>query len=284
MNNYLDNLVLRTLGLAPVAKPRLAALFESPVVLGSTAAHATAREEMSSAEPAGPRDVRGTVSQGVLTTIHVVQAQSEKREVGNAPAARAYFNDPKLVERREVMPVSAAADAKRALKTESQIADAPKSKVQTPPVAVAKAPIDVRSESGQEKVPIASNLTDTDGGLWRKLEPRVRQVVRDELPPPDSARENAGQETSAIQPQIGSAIAPPSKHDFIAPAVQARPVITNTPAVVAAPAPEITVTIGRVDVRAVVSPAAQTGRRVSPRSPSPTSLDQYLKERSEGRR
>lgn len=283
MNNYLENLVLRTLDLAPVAKPRLASLFESPAVVGGGAAGTTAREEISSAEPAQPHEVRGPMSQEVLATIHVVQARPEKGEGESSPAAHTDVNDGKSVERREVMPVSATA-VKSAVKTESQISDAPKQPIeaQTPPVA--KAPFEVRSEPKQEKASIADNIAATESGLWRKLEPRVRQVVWDELPPLRSSRENAGQEIPAIQPQVVKAVSPPSKKDSLVPPVPARPVITQAPAVVAPAAPEITVTIGRVDVRAVVSATAQTGRRAGARSLSPTSLDQYLKERSEGRR
>jgi hypothetical protein len=78
--------------------------------------------------------------------------------------------------------------------------------------------------------------------------------------------------------------APTPKHDVIVPAIPNRSVLPRPPVPYLPPAPDITVTIGRVEVRAVMSSSAPSARRDNTRPNSPTSLDQYLKQRSEGRR
>jgi hypothetical protein len=58
----------------------------------------------------------------------------------------------------------------------------------------------------------------------------------------------------------------------------------NAQAAEAPEAPEsVVVTIGRIDVRAIFAPP-QAVRRANRTQPQPMSLDEYLKQRSEGRR
>ncbi len=284
MNSYLDNLVLRTLALAPVAQPRLASVFESSPVVG-VAAQGPGQGELTGGAEARPADASRSLPQQVHTTVQLVQPPPENKvAVPSNRIRNADVDDlgrSKPVERREAKPKLPVAESPAAVRNQNPITGKPHTGRETWPVAVDKETLKPLSESRSKKLPTADVVPADGDGLWRRLEPRVRQVVRDELPEqatPENTRENP----PAVQPRVASA--PELKHDLVLPATPAGAVFPSAPVPIAPPAPEITVTIGRVEVRAIVSSSAPTARTNSPRPPSPTSLDQYLKERSEGRR
>lgn len=281
MSSYLDNLVLRTLDLARVAQPRLASAFESAAVPRETATPIPVQGESPNSDQARPADGPRPLMQELHTTVQVIQTQPEDKKGTTFNATRA-GHDSKPIEKREVTPVLPVAEVRAAVFDQNKIERKPESPVKKTNAADAKE-VEIRTQSKRESTPIVADVGGRErDSQWRKLEPRVRQIVRDELPPVDPSHKSADREVQVVQPRVVSA--PSSKHEAHAPALPTRAVVSNPPLPSVPAAPEITVTIGRVDVRAVASPAAQSSRRDSPRPTSPTSLDQYLKGRSEGRR
>lgn len=283
MNSYLDNLVLRTLALAPLVQPRLPSVFESSPVV-AVAAQVPGQAESADAAPARPADAPGSLTRGEHTTVQFVQPQTEHQVKAPATRARHEIDEAgrsQPVERREVTPGLPMAEDRVAVRNQNPFRDPPKTDTGPRAVAVGKESIKPPGESRANEVRVAEVEPHDRDNLWRKLEPRVRQAVRDEQPRP-AASENTRENLPAVQPHVVPA--PTPKHDVIVPAIPNRSVLPRPPVPYLPPAPDITVTIGRVEVRAVMSSSAPSARRDNTRPNSPTSLDQYLKQRSEGRR
>jgi hypothetical protein len=211
MSDYLNNLVARTLSLAPVVQPRLSSLFEPVSAFGADAGRASFESETTRAD-LSPTRTNGRAE---------VQIETTERDVNP--------------ERRELREQSRGAAAQ------------PHS---FGPVAL------------QHPAHVAS------------------QRVIPEPNPSHSAIREQGETSLIIRPQASISAGAANRQDSsnVVPAhsLHAKPPAAEGPQT-------ISVTIGRVDVRAVFSPPLSTRvNRAQPRAPM--SLDEYLKQRSGGRR
>ena len=121
-----------------------------------------------------------------------------------------------------------------------------------------------KSKSAQDRFPFAAedNFKSEGGRVLDNSFDHDRRASADEARPPSVSRETLVRQ--AARPAIA---------DFASSSVERSET----------PAPTIQVSIGRVEVRAV-TPPTQGPRVVERKAPPLLSLDQYLRERNEGRR
>jgi len=277
MSNYLNNLVLRTMDPALVAQPRVASTFEASAF--SASAPQAPGTASSNAEQSVAITAPGPLLQESRKQVQVVHTQTEIREVAHASNARREDGSSQPVWKRKDVPALPVAEPRAEVHPQNQITPATASDVQRP---VAKEVIEVRRQPLHVEPRVVRDAANDGESLWRKFQPRVRNVVKDELALASAPQDEAGEGQPVIHPPTASTIARPATVS-VAPVLPPAPVMTTNLQPVAAPAPEITVTIGRVDVRAVVTSHTPPARIETPPLTTP-SLDQYLKERSEGRR
>lgn len=249
MSNFLDNLVARSLDLAPVVQPRVQSRFE-PV----SAAGATVAEE--SVEVDAPP----------VRTEPQVTARPE----------------PSVVERERVERV----ESQRVINTIRN------THVQTHEVRQVNVPlVETIREREIERVPVVGPRIHTEKTDLRTQirENRIVEPPRGIEPPnqnPSNPRPNLVEPAPVTKKEAPPVVAPqpvaPQVITRIEPAPSAKPPRFEVqPAFQPEPTETINVTIGRVDVRAVFSAQAP---KTPVRAASTSSLDDYLKQRSEGRR
>ena len=275
MSNYLNNLVLRTMDPALVAQPRVASTFEASAF--SASAPQAAATESSNAEHSPAITTPGPLLQESRKQVQVVHTQTEIREVAHSSNARSESGSSQPVWQRKDAPALPVAEPRAEVHTQNQITPATAPDVQRP---ATKEVIEVRRQPVHVEPRIAHDAANDEESVWRKFKPRVRNVVKDELSLASALQGEADDAQPVVHPPTGETIARPAV--TVAP-VLPPPVVTTNLQPVASPAPEITVTIGRVDVRAVVTSHTPPAR-IDTRPLTTPSLDQYLKERSEGRR
>jgi hypothetical protein len=117
-------------------------------------------------------------------------------------------------------------------------------------------------------------------------ERRTVQPRRERQPPPVVAAKPSARrsEVSHVPPPPQLPRSRPIRPQVTAPQPDLRSRRDSQSAAEPAAAPTIHVTIGRVEVRAVVQPAAAARRRPAAASPAVMSLDEYLKQRAGGDR
>jgi hypothetical protein len=276
MSDYLSTLAARSLRLLPTVTPRLTSLFEpSPRAGGSLAVPTAPPVEPAASRPPAPPSV-----------VRDVPERADAREA--RPASRP-------------APIVAATPALRArdetdarprpaiVRVEDVRPSAPVSmKAERTPQAEPLPVVPPRREQPRDEMPMtlpvrqdhrrdASEPADlTQRHIARpdgmriadeRLTALERQVLRDRGAPREL---QAGEGTPpVVRPAIVPVTTPALAH-------AARPATDVTSAVPASPA--VHVTIGRIDVRAVMPPAASAPRRAAPVS-SGMSLEQYLKQR-----
>jgi len=275
MSDYLNNLVARTLGLAPVVRPRLASLFEpSSSVAADFSINAPTPAEKTHEDETRIRPVSNLSLSVPLANSRASKPETPQFVTSNASGAvqtrqsEARELSPEMLPRRDELrifaPQSPTSVAARATTLEANPLRDLASKISEPAVRLKN----IRASVGESVVPESSTrskqkATPVGGLLGREpLSPACRDLL----------------ETMAARARAAQVLSAPmqSKHASSFP---------NQNATTAFPAPEveptISITIGRVDVRAVFpQPEAQRTRRVHP---APMSLDEYLKQRSEGR-
>jgi len=245
MSDYLNTLIARTLRLEPVVQPRLASLFE-PVSPGPVNQPASEVSETRSLEETLPRPT------AELSQRKEKKEPNAESSVTNEQAAVVLQSQPM---RASLLPASLL-----------------------PAPVMPASPFSINDTAGTREVrneelarplahtdPITTSSKTDSNTTPSRIKPEVRII---------STATDRGQ----IQPlpSVPAYAAPPS------PLSSARNagIQASTPA----EAPEaVVVTIGRVDVRAIFPPSPATPRphRVQQQS---MSLDEYLKQRSEGRR
>jgi len=261
MSHYLNNLVARALNLTPVVQPRLTSLFEPSV--GGGVAHSfkpeTARESLTAREQSH---------------------QSSLASVEPAPAPLSQPRTPISVEHGEgeVVPKPRSRFESFDLHEEYKEAE---SKEQFLPRAAALVqapllswPIAPSSELPSSNVVIGS-LTQAS---------LAEQNAQTDLAQPQTSASDisARIEPAPAQPHRPSTPAIIVRQPDSPPIMPTRRVMKQTAEAVEPPQ-TISVTIGRIDVRAVFpQPPAPRGSRTE--KPAAMSLDEYLKQRSEGRR
>ena len=247
MSNFLDNIVARSLSLTPVVQPRLQSRFEPVSSVGATVAEESVETDAPVPVPAKPP----------------VIARSE----------------PTVVERVERV------ESQRVINTIRN------TQVQTHEVRQVNVPVVEKVREREiERVPVIEpriHTEKTDSRLEIRENPIVVAPPREIEKNPSNSRLNivepapVTKEVPVTTPQQPIA---PKVVTRIEPAPVAKPQRFDVPpAFQPEPSETINVTIGRVDVRAVFSqqsapPAAR------PRTAPVNSLDNYLKQRSEGRR
>lgn len=279
MSGYLNNLVLRTLDLAPVAQPRLASAFEASLLSRSSA---QTPAPLDSATTAQTPHVPGPLVHELRTQVQVVPVPMENKEFARSTIAQRAANDLQSAPQEKAATLSPVVESGAEIRNQNQIANLSNLSHAVKPQPFAKEVVEIHNQPKAVAPRIVRDQANDAEGLWRKFKPRIRNVVQEELSASSTPPEDASGGPIMIQPP--PALAPVAQRsEPLPPMLPRQAVITNNPLPIAVPAPEITVTIGRVDVRAVMTSSAPPPRRES--RPTTTSfLDQYLKERSEGHR
>jgi hypothetical protein len=245
MSNFLDNLVARTLKLAPVVQPRLQTRFEPVSPVGAAVAEESV--EIEAPVPAQPpaiarpkpsvverERVERVESQRVINTIRNTHVQTHEVRQVSVPVVE-------KIREREIERLSVIEPRIHTEKTDSRI-------------EIRENPILVTPPKDIEKNPLNPRLNKSEPAPVRKEAP-VTTPVQAAVPPVVTRIEPA----PTVKPQRFE----------VQPVFQPEPTET------------INVTIGRVDVRAVFSAQAS---KTPVRNAATNSLDDYLKQRSEGRR
>ena len=282
MSDYLANLAARGLGLAAVVRPRLASLFEPLPV----AHHATG--------PA-PLDPEGGDEPSPSWAASLPRSSAAPREDRDAPARAAVLDPtstPTAFRRRnergdERLPAPAVARPQSAASSTVPSLPAPVvpgatavSRPAPPARASGDRPASTREAAPEgaadAPAPERERVTLLDRDAWRSTSERLSLLER---------RRAEGERPASPLPIQAQA---PPKPGETADARMSAPVtsairLATDPAVVREPPPVIRITIGRVDVRAIMpSPPVERPKSAPPRSA--LSLDDYLKRRGEGGR
>jgi len=293
MSDYLDNLVAKSRGLAKAVEPRLTSLFEPPQPSGQFNAAPWSRDQ--EAAPAEPRlgmeltrdsptdPPRGDAPAEPSLSVSRREASGDSRlQPPDRVTARTkeVSRPPMLIPPRPAAPI-VAGDASGPAQPRAE-GDRP----------VANERAGRRSTPGKESPPPTPARLAEQQGVGRQIEPTARAAPI--MPPITPVVTSAGgtPQPNAAAPTLIESAAPASPTTLlIAPiAVPARgtrqpdsaaPTMPATTELAAEreQAPTIKITIGRVDVRAVM-PAPPAPRPAPARRDPQLSLDDYLKRRS----
>jgi hypothetical protein len=251
MSDYLNSLVARTLRLGPVVQPRPASLFE-PVAAGpiNEAAFAVT-ETRSTQEIASP-------TQRVAGELSDMPVQKRVDVAANESAH--------VVLQSQTIP------------TTLPPASLPPSQVVPPSPFTVNATERTREVRGEELPP---RSVDSD---WITPASETRHNPTPSLIRPEVRIIRSATDREPIQPSLTTPPLAPVVPYTARPDSLSRTRNVSAQAAEPAEAPEtVIVTIGRVDVRAIFAPP-QAVPRTTRTQPQPLSLDEYLKQRSEGRR
>jgi hypothetical protein len=286
MSDYITNLVARTLNFAPVVQPRLASLFESGSRAGAMG-RALSEDQTHGNEPTlepksrAPATVfsnpqASPVRPQVREQMEVNLLDREKSD-GEQDSGKQKDSGAVVVHRLSALPrtvepghesiaVRSALPEPEIVRSHRLVRD----QIEAPETAA--------SESDQ------SSITREREENWPLLQPRIRQLVDDrltrlQLPGPDAAERAKPAQSGPVAIAKSSKSAAPSEVAAMRPNPHfiREPVATETE-------PTINVTIGRIDVRAIISQPSSVSRPARIPQPTTSSLDEYLKKRSEGRR
>jgi hypothetical protein len=261
MSDYLNNLVARALNMTPVVQPRLTSLFEPSAegFLAHSFEHGTVRESLTARElthqasPASVEQAPAPLSQP-RTPISIEPGEGE---VGPRPRSRfesfEHHEEYKEAESKEqFLPRAASLVQAPLLSWATAVPSAP------PASNVAIGSLTQPSLVEQNAQTSSAQRQTSASDISARLEPAPAQPLRPSTPAiivrqPDSP---PIMPTGRVMKQTAEAAEPPQT---------------------------ISVTIGRVDVRAVFPqpPASRVSRT---EKPAAMSLDEYLKRRSEARR
>jgi hypothetical protein len=279
MNDFLGQIVARTLGQTPSVTPRLATVFE-PAQPQRLRGLIEERQEVLAdsprpSTPPPPTPEPGPPARSV-DTVRVRQAFEEKAETAESRKA---FEVPASVA-HEIPPPPAPV---------AQPLSSPGSLVErTTSIAPAAQPL----SSPQPVVERARSIVHVE-----KAEPpravapvfveRIKlQPPAVEVPPPREKNLEPSVEVRIDSPKrVPTAVSPPApiRPKIIPARTESALPISKHPEPTHEEPPEIHVTIGRIDVRAIVSPPPVPARTTEPKRIPPLSLDDYFKRRTEVR-
>jgi len=247
MSNFLDNLVARTLALTPVVQPRVQSRFE-PVNAATPAAPDQSVEIETHSEPSATvhREARNDDPKPLVTTPAPVE--HDQPRVDFQQVINTVRNT--YVESHEVVQIPVVEKVRERVIEETRI-NTEKS---------ADSRIEIRENRIVEPLREIENNSSN---------PRLNVVE----PAPVAKEAPVTTTPQPIVPRVVTRVEPAP----VAPA----PRLEILPPPQIEPTETINVTIGRVDVRAVFSSQAP---KTPLRSATVNSLDDYLKQRSEGRR
>jgi hypothetical protein len=261
MSDFLKNLASRSLNLMPLVQPRLASRFEPLPFTGGFAS--TSPFEVQAAEDEADDDGQAMAAQSPARTptARVIEsppvASSSQlpdglREEKDGIAGQAdHVPSQTSSSRQPHVPILA-----QPVKTERQPVSSPSTEASQADLAQTAAG---GTDKPQTNRPEARNAFESDSES--RLESRIRRALAEQL----NGRE--AQEPPRVFPLAESPLAAQAER-------------RETPE----SAPIIRVTIGRIDVRAINAPAPQEARRAAPRPAPQLSLEDYLRQRSGGRR
>ena len=242
MSNFLNNLVARTLDLAPVVQPRIISRFE-PLSAAAPAAPDQSVEVETSIQPGSPHaTTTNIVEQRAADPKPIVVAQPQQQVINTIRNTH--------VESHEVVQLPILEKVREQTHTETRIHT--------------EKSTDSRFEVRENR--ILERAPAPDAPKQNPPNPRLHEPQ-----PAPVAKEIAVPAPPPIVPKVVTRIEPAPVAKPVAVPQVTQPEASET----------INVTIGRVDVRAVFSSQAP---KAPVRSSSTTSLDDYLKQRSEGRR
>ena len=277
MSNFLNNLVARTLNLAPVVQPRLTSRFEPVAPVATTVPLEESVEVEGTSEPLSitPLEQRAPTAALLTPQPDLDRSREDVRHV-TVPHER--------IQSREVVRPQIEHLQNTLLVPPPQNFITPEIErlsTSEPPSRPAPRITPEQAVSSREVEPTQTPVR-AESESWRQLQPRVQNLIDSHLsaiqPTPTNDRVLEKTPATAVQPNISRSIA----RNEVAP-------VASTPRDEAhfgfqpEPTETINVTIGRVDVRAVFSPR-QAAPPTRARTSNVNSLDDYLKQRSEGRR
>jgi len=286
MSDFLNNLAARSLSLADAVQPRIRSLFEPQAAQVNQPARFSVH---LSAEPRAEREVElsrrtalGISDSSTSTLEESTRSNSIKSSLKPSADAAAARRDDRDASSHRVEP----ARARGSIDTVSVAPNAPLdlSRPPAPEATVARAPAADRPTLSTNKAGLAPQIRD-ERESRAMLVTGIRRMVDERIEPLEAQRP-----PGVMRAEQGQA----SPHETASPArtivraqgagVPKLPIVNlASPPAVAPPSPEIKITIGRVDVKAVMP--AQPAARSQPLARfAPTSLDDYLRERSGGRR
>ena len=288
MSDYLHTLAARSLNLAPIATPRLTARFEPSRPAGGTTAvpqGPAVETEEASLEPGPPREMSMPVARELPPPPAAPVSAAPPRAVAQVQSSRVEHDS---VDRRREHSLRVNADrAAEALPRRDVVAQAIHGHTPEvdPPETTALSESHVAPPTTRDANPEPIR-TDAHAPQAVGLSDIVMRLTEDRL----TARERSrAREAERAQPA-------PDRREYAVPAAQptverGRPVVkpaaraaSNTP-VENTDAPAVRITIGRIEVRALMPQApGPLPRPVSPASPSAPSLEEYLRQRSGARR
>lgn len=288
MSDFLNNLAARSLSLADAVQPRIRSLFEPQAAQPNQPARFSVHLSAKDRAGRGDEPSRRSVLESSESSDSTLEQSTRSNSITSSlkPSTDAA---PALTDDRRLDATSHRVEPALARGSTDTVSIAP------------NAPLDLSRPPAPDASVVRTDPADGPTLLTNKarharqscdyregramLVPDIRRMV-DEKSKPLEAQGPPGI-TRADQGQV-------SPHETASPArtivraqgagVPKLPIVNSpSPPAVAAPSPEIRITIGRVDVRAVMP--AQPAPRSQPLARfAPTSLDDYLRERSGGRR
>lgn len=276
MSDYLTSLATRSLNAAPFITPRLASWFEPPSARAGLAARPTLEAEDSESETA-PKSSRQTEEPdrtakspsrvGDLLVPRVDSRELPERQRKKSDAGQYEPKDqnpvrPRLDNATNVTPRVSSSTTPPVNQTDNQLAS----------MRLSQNPEDVRVP----QPPTTSRPITVEASSHKKgslLEPELKRIGTGQLAsfePAESVERVQSQSPSLIA--VAARVAPPTR-----PADKTAPEAPSN-----AEPPAIRVTIGRVDVKAIM-PQTPAPRPATAR-PHSLSLADYLKQREGGRR
>jgi hypothetical protein len=258
MKSFLANLAAKTLNRAPVVKPRLASIFEPTALVLSASAFASVEELI---EPERPPE----------TAVRPVAESAVRQQLAGPALERLIVH-----ERMGIAPSAPVLS----------FASAEPQRSRTEPSPPPAERITTREVERVEVVHQARGLTleprreSPSAQQGVKIERKLHEVVRQESAPAPRTTERKQPTAEAAPPPRALEPARPAMHSVrtVQTAPQPRRVIVAAPVETA---PEVHITIGRIEVRALTTstPAKAPEQRVPQ-----LSLADYLAQRDRGRR
>jgi hypothetical protein len=302
MSDYLTTLAAKTLNLTEVVQPRLASLFEPPEGVDGPALRASFGLETVDDEPF--TDTTAWRPSVTPPTDRVGASRLSVSGLGIFPEASQPNDDTNVSMRQPPSPLSATQSidtrpAQRSPHSASDLVQLHSTHTQAPDV------VPLVAQSSDSRVPhkprpdqpvqgsiaiqpetgsVPSGSADERGGQ-AALEPNIQPAMAQRI----AWREGATlQHTPPLESSILQSIpyTPPATgaaQPHVVPYIEPAAPAPAKPGATPEPPPTIQVHIGRVEVRAIMSPAPPPRPKPPRRGPT-LSLDEYLKQRNGGQR
>ncbi|HXT63360.1 MAG TPA: hypothetical protein VN696_10015 [Pyrinomonadaceae bacterium] len=268
MSDFLTRLAARAVGAAPVIQPRLPSLFESgaqsqrPIMEVNVQREAENIHHHQTVSPEVRQAGINDLPVPITTPVGEVEA-AIKPEINRQPL---HLELPATQQKEQADSVSQPAAT-------SEISRSSRAAVEANNKASSSQIVERLHETKLEQT-IVPRQHESE---WPLIQPKVRQLISDQLSemPTSRARDERSpdKETQLVRPS------PPIVTPVPPPRIKPAEVLAREPSSISEAPPPLNVTIGRIDVRAVFTPAAQP-TRVKDARPAATSLDEYLKKRS----